>query len=97
MASAGCGSSKACWASIAKYKDSALEAACDAAWRSGGFRYRIVKNLLQQGAEAKRDGRPAGARQELMPFIDEHPVIRPLEEYERFVKNAILETSLPGE
>jgi transposase len=62
-----------------KYDSSALEIACDHAWRSRGLRYRIVKSLLQRQS----------ARQQTLEFIDEHPVIRPLAEYGEFLKHAI--------
>lgn len=69
------------------YDEAAIEAACDTAWRSRAFRYRIVKRLL----ERRR------AQQQTMAFLDEHPVIRPMEEYGEFVKKSIQGTSLPGE
>lgn len=62
-----------------KYEAAAIEAACDTAWRSRGFRYRILKSLLQRRA----------ATQQTMEFLDDHPVIRPLAEYREFIKTAI--------
>jgi transposase len=62
-----------------KYETSALEVACDQAWRSRGFRYRIVKQLLERQS----------ATQQTMAFIDVHPVIRPITEYGEFVRAAI--------
>jgi transposase len=62
-----------------KYTAEELERACDTAWRSGGLRYRIVKDLLKRQSAA----------QETMEFIDAHPVIRPLAEYGEFIRNAI--------
>jgi transposase len=62
-----------------KYEASAIEAACDQAWRSRGFRYRIVKGLLERRS----------ATQQTMEFIDSHPVIRPLSEYGEFIRTAI--------
>lgn len=62
------------------YESAAIEAACDCAWRSRAFRYRIVKNLLK---------RRAAAAQQTLEFIETHPVIRPLAEYREFIKTAI--------
>jgi len=62
-----------------KYDAAAIEAACDAAWRSRGFRYRIVKALLERRS----------ARQQTLEFIEAHPVIRPMAEYGEFLKNAL--------
>jgi transposase len=62
-----------------KYDTSAIEAACDQAWRSRGFRYRIVKGLLERRS----------ASQQTMEFMDSHPVIRPLSEYGEFIRTAI--------
>lgn len=62
-----------------KHEAPAIEAACDTAWRSGAFRYRIVKSLLERRAAA----------QQTMEFLDDHPVIRPLAEYREFLKTAI--------
>jgi hypothetical protein len=54
------------------YEASSIEAACEQAWKSRGFRYRILKGSLK---------RP-GPTQKTMEFIDSHPFIRPLSEYE---------------
>jgi transposase len=61
------------------YESSAIDRASDTAWRSGSFRYRTIKRLLEQD----------GARQQTMEFMDEHPVIRPILEYDKFFKNAL--------
>ena len=62
-----------------KHEASAIEAACDAAWRSGSFRYRTLKELLKRSS----------ATQQVLEFIEVHPVIRPLAEYGEFIKHAI--------
>ena len=62
-----------------KYDASAIEGACDQAWRSRGFRYRIVKTLLERRS----------ASQQTFEFIESHPVIRPLSEYGEFIRTAI--------
>ena len=58
----------------------AVENACRVACSHGASRLRDVRNLL------KRSG-PA-AEQQMLPFIDEHPVIRPLTEYGKFIQTA---------
>lgn len=61
------------------YESSAIEVAAEKAWRSGSFRYRTVKRLLDNG----------GATQQTMEFMDEHPVIRSILEYDQFFKQAL--------
>lgn len=65
-----------------KHESSAIEAACETAWKSRAFRYRIVKQLLE-----RRE-----ASQQIMEFMDSHPVIRPMSEYGAFLKSVF-----PGE
>jgi transposase len=62
-----------------KYEAAAIEAACDQAWRSRAFRYRIVKGLLERKTAA----------QQTLGFLETHPVIRPITEYAEFLKNAL--------
>lgn len=57
----------------------ALEKACEIALSHGCWRLRAVRQLL---------GRK-GAKQEPLPFLDEHPIIRPLEDYAAVVARAI--------
>jgi transposase len=61
------------------YEASSIEAACEQAWKSREFRYRIVKRLLERRSPT----------QQTMEFIDSHPFIRPLSEYEEFIRTAI--------
>ncbi|MFO0904509.1 MAG: IS21 family transposase [Pirellulales bacterium] len=62
-----------------KYDSRSIEIACDKAWRARGFRYRIVKSLLERQSET----------QQTFEFIDAHPVIRPMEEYGEFLSRVI--------
>lgn len=62
-----------------KYESEAIEAACDTAWRSRAFRYRIVKQLLEN----------RGKSQQTMEFLEEHPVLRPMSEYGEFFRTVI--------
>lgn len=62
-----------------KYPSRALEKACEIALSHGAFRLRTIRQLLQ---------RPA-CQQESLPFLEEHPLIRPLEDYGRIVAAAL--------
>ncbi len=62
-----------------QYETSKIESATDTAWRSGTFSSRILKQILKHG----------GDRQEIMEFMDEHPVIRSVLEYDQFFKKAL--------
>jgi transposase len=56
----------------------AIERACDIALSHGAFRLRTLRTLIDR----------ATPRQESLPFLDEHPVIRQLAEYDQFVHDA---------
>ena len=62
-----------------QYDAGAIDAACEKAWRGRGFRYRIVKSLLERRA----------ATQQTLEFLDVHPVIRPISDYAEFVRQAL--------
>jgi transposase len=63
-----------------KHPTDEIERACDVAWRSKAYSYRVVKRLLDN---------QAAARQQTMDFVDEHPIIRSVSEYGDFVKRSI--------
>ena len=63
-----------------KYKTEQIDHACDTAWRSGAFNYRVIKRLLEH---------QTAAQQQTMKFLDEHPIIRSVSEYGDFVRSAI--------
>lgn len=63
-----------------KHTSEEINAACDTAWRSRAFNYRVVKRLLNDRA---------AAAQQTMEFMDSHPTIRPVSEYAKFVKEAL--------
>jgi hypothetical protein len=63
-----------------KYEASQIDRACDVAWRSQAFSYRVIKYLLEKDAQAV---------QATMEFMEEHPMIRPMSEYGGFVKQSI--------
>ena len=62
-----------------KHPCEALEKACETALSHGCWRLRAVRQLL---------GRKA-AKQEPLPFLQEHPIIRPLADYGAIVARAI--------
>jgi transposase len=63
-----------------KYEASQIDRACDIAWRSKSFNYRVIKTLLEKEATAI---------QKTMEFMEDHPMIRSTSEYGDFVKRAI--------
>jgi hypothetical protein len=62
-----------------KYPSESLEKACEIALSHGAFRLRTIRELLK---------RP-GLKQEPLPFLEEHEIIRPLEDYGRIVAAAL--------
>ena len=62
-----------------KHPCEALETACEIALSHGCWRLRALRQLL---------GRQA-AKQEPLPFLEEHPIIRPLADYAAIVAQAI--------
>jgi transposase len=55
-----------------KHTSDELEQACETALAYGANRLKSIRNLLQ---------RPAPQKQQPLPFIEEHPIIRPLSDY----------------
>jgi transposase len=62
-----------------KYRGDQIEQACDIAWRHGDFHLRTVRKLIARG----------GPVQELMPFLEDHELIRPLADYDHFVHQCV--------
>lgn len=62
-----------------KYESQQIEKAAETAWRSSSYSSRTIKRLLQHG----------GAEQQTMNFMDEHPIIRSILEYDTFFKKAL--------
>jgi hypothetical protein len=62
-----------------KHPTEALEKACEIALSHGAFRLRTLRKLI---------GRHAPSQQSL-PFLTEHPIIRPLDDYAAIVARAI--------
>ena len=53
----------------------AIERACDIALSHGAYRLRTLRSLIERTAP----------RQEQLPFLEEHALIRPLSDYSQFV------------
>jgi transposase len=62
-----------------KHSHSALEKACEIALSHGAYRLRTLRELLKRQAP----------KQTPLAFLDEHPIIRPLEDYAQVVARAI--------
>jgi hypothetical protein len=62
-----------------RYPLETLEKACETALSYGAYRLQTVRKLLA------RDALP----QQPLPFLDEHPIIRPLDDYGRIVAGAL--------
>jgi len=62
-----------------RYPASALENACEIALSYGVFRLRPLRQLLKRKAPEQRP----------LPFLDEHPIIRPLDNYAQVVATAL--------
>lgn len=63
-----------------KYECEQIEQACEIAWRSQCYSYKIVKRLSDKRATTE---------QQTMKFMEDHPTIRSLSEYGQFVRGAI--------
>jgi transposase len=62
-----------------QYRCEQIEQACDIAWRHGDFHLRTIRRLIERG----------GPVQELMPFLEDHELIRPLAAYDQFVHECV--------
>ncbi|HVX09565.1 MAG TPA: IS21 family transposase [Pirellulales bacterium] len=62
-----------------KHSTDSIECACETALSHGTFRLRTLRQLLKRSAP----------RQEPLPFLDEHPIIRPLDDYAAIVARAL--------
>lgn len=62
-----------------KHASATLETACETAHSHNCYRLRSIRQLLQRQT----------GRQEPLPFLDEHPLIRPLDDYAAVVARAL--------
>ncbi len=58
-----------------RYSTSAIEHACEIAVGYGEYRLRTIRALVERQAP----------KQELLPFLSEHPLIRPMSEFGQLV------------
>ena len=61
-----------------RHPAAAIEQACEIAIGYGAYRLRTIRALIERQAP----------KQELLPFLSEHPMIRPLSDYGQFVHDA---------
>jgi transposase len=61
-----------------RHPTSAIDQACEIALGYGEYHLRTIRALLKRQAP----------KQDLLPFVSEHPMIRPLSEYDQFVHDA---------
>jgi transposase len=61
-----------------RHPTSAIEQACEIAQGYGEYHLRTIRALLKRQAP----------KQDLLPFVSEHPMIRPMSEYGQFVHDA---------
>ena len=57
----------------------AIDKACEIALTHDAFRLRTIRQLIQRG----------GCKQEQLEFIDEHPIIRDMSDYEKIVRASL--------
>lgn len=70
-----------------KHSCDALEKACATALSHGVFRLRTLRQLLQR----QEDHTP----QQMLAFLDEHPLIRPLDDYAQIIAAALERSAAP--
>jgi hypothetical protein len=61
-----------------RHPTTAIEQACEIAHGYGEYHLRTIRALLKHQAP----------KQDLLPFLSEHPMIRPMSEYSQFVHDA---------
>ncbi len=62
-----------------RYNCDQIEQACDIAWRHGAYQLRSIRKLIDRKV----------AVQQIMPFLEDHELIRPLSTYDRYVHDCI--------
>jgi transposase len=67
------------WSLTKRYRSEQLAQACATAQAHGCYRLRTLRTLAERHAD----------QQTIMPFLDEHPLIRPLADYEQFIDHAL--------
>lgn len=65
-----------------KHSGDAIESACGIAVRNGAINCRIIRTLLKRRPDAT---------QTTMEFMEDHPIIRPIGDYAKFIHNKVQE------
>ncbi len=63
-----------------RYPARSIDQACQIAHGHGAWRLRVVRELLERRQPAQEQGQ--------LPFISEHPIIRPLSDYTQLIREA---------
>jgi transposase len=66
-----------------RHGDKNVEQACEVAQSHGAYRLRVIRELIKR----------RGNKQEQFEFMDDHPIIRSLDDYEQFVQTAFQEAN----
>jgi hypothetical protein len=61
------------------YDSNSIDKACEIALTHNAFRLKTIRGLIQRG----------GPKQRELEFIDEHPIIRSMSDYEAVVKSSL--------
>jgi transposase len=64
---------------VHRYDSTRIDQACEIALTHHAFRLKTIRQLIQRG----------GPKQEELEFIDEHPIIRSMSDYEAIVKRSL--------
>jgi hypothetical protein len=64
---------------VNQYDSNSIDKACEIALTHEAFRLKTIKGLIQKG----------GCKQQELEFIDEHPIIRSMSDYQAIVKESI--------
>jgi len=67
-----------------RHGDKDVEQACEIAQSHGAYRLRVIRELIKR----------RGNKQEQFEFMDDHPIIRSLDDYEQFIQTAFLEANV---
>ncbi|MFC1781841.1 IS21 family transposase [Planctomycetota bacterium] len=65
---------------VNRYDSDSIDKACEIALTHNAFRLKTIRGLIQRG----------GSRQQELEFIDEHPIIRNMSDYEAIVKRTLM-------
>jgi len=64
---------------VHRYDSTRIDQACEIALTHNAFRLKTIRGLIQRG----------GPKQQELEFIDEHPIIRSLSDYEAIVRTSL--------